>query len=546
MSRSVSSDAVGAVLAVINVENSLWGYDFLTKALCLPNASRHNLKLFANSRRARKDLSMIVMKFGGSSLESGPAIRRVTGIVKSQLASQPLVVVSAMGDTTDILLELAREAERGHSYQAWKGLKELREYHSETAASVSHGGSLQNLDDLLHKYFNSLHRIFVTMEDEGRELTPELRDEIASYGERLSSEVVASALECAGVPSICLDSRQLILTSDQFTHAEPLYWETCAKLRRVIPRASRNRTAVMAGFIGATRTGATTTLGRGGSDLTASIAGAAICADEIQFWKDVDGMLTCSPKLLDGAYRIKSISYREAAAMAQAGAEVLHPETIAPAERQRIPIVVRNSRRPGAEGTRIVSSALPCRNLFKSIAAKQDVTLLEVRLKEDAGNFLEDLLCGRHGVSPELIACSDGAAYLGLRSSDCHDTLQLDMKGCVEVRLHTGRAVLTLVGSQEPASQFSARALVALKNPDAFVVSGPHARFALTVVVPQQDLHKSVEALHREFFAQVDPGMFAKVERQVEAVRGAKSPSPERALVGRPSVIRIQPVLAHS
>ena len=332
---------------------------------------------------------MIVMKFGGSSLESVQAIRRVTHIVKSQLAASPVVVVSAMGKTTDSLLGLAGEAERGHSYLAWKGLKQLWEYHSETAAGVSTGESLERLDKSLHKHFNCLHRLFVTMEDEGGQLTPELKDEIASYGERLSSEVMAAALHCAGVPSIHLDSRQLILTDDQFTHATPLYWETYAKLRRIIPRVAENRTVVMGGFIGATESGMTTTLGRGGSDLTASVVGAGICADEIQIWTDVDGILTCDPKLFNAAYRLRSISYREAAAMARAGAKVLHPETMTPAVRQRIPIVIRNSRRPEVAGTRITASVESCRNQFKSIATKQDVTVLEVRLQGDAGSSRE-------------------------------------------------------------------------------------------------------------------------------------------------------------
>ena len=181
--------------------------------------------------------------------------------------------------------------------------------------------------------------------DEGREVTPALLDEIASFGQRMSSQIVAAALEIGGVPSVHLDARQLILTDSRHTHATPLYWESYANWRE-IPYLGDGRVAVMGGFIGATKDGVTTTLGRGGSDLTASIVGAGISADEIQIWTDVDGMLTCDPRVFQGGYRLRSLSYQEAAALAGSGAKVLHPDTVTPAIRQRIPLVIRNSRRP--------------------------------------------------------------------------------------------------------------------------------------------------------------------------------------------------------
>jgi aspartate kinase len=259
---------------------------------------------------------MIVMKFGGSSLESGEAIHRVTKIVKSQLERKPVVVVSAMGKTTNQLLDLAAEAERGHSYFAWKRLKELQEYHIEETGKVIGGAALESLENSLHKQFTDLCRLIFEMSDEGREFTPALKDEIASLGERVSSEILTAALASAGVNAFHLDSRKMILTDDEYTNATPLYWETYAKIRRVIPVLAFNRTVVMEGFIGATAAGATTTLGRGGSDLTASVVGAGISAEEVQIWTGVDGMLSCDPRAFDGGYRLKCLSYDEAAAMA--------------------------------------------------------------------------------------------------------------------------------------------------------------------------------------------------------------------------------------
>ena len=334
---------------------------------------------------------MIVMKFGGSSLESGEAIHRVTQIVKSELARKPVVVVSAMGKTTNRLLDLAAEAERGHSYFAWQILKELQEYHLEEASKVVSGGALDSLGDSLHRQFTQLCRLIFETSDDGKEFTPALKDEVASLGERVSSEIMAAAMQAAGINSFHLDSRKVILTDDKHTQATPQYWETYAKLRRVIPVLAADRTVVMGGFIGATASGATTTLGRGGSDLSASIVGAGVSAEEIQIWTDVDGMLSCDPRVLQGGYRLKCLSYDEATAMARAGAKVLHSDTVAPAVRQRIPIVIRNSRRPECEGTRITPSAAPCTNPVKSIVCKPDLTILELRRTVATPDLLETL-----------------------------------------------------------------------------------------------------------------------------------------------------------
>src|SRR5271166_2916072 len=220
----------------------------LIRTLCL----LYELSRNVDSRKAGKRFHMIVMKFGGSSLESGEAIGRVTRIVKSQLSRKPIVVVSAMGKTTDRLFELADEAERGHSYFVWKRLKDLQEFHLEEAAKVTGGEVFESLEHSVRKQFSHLCRLIFESTDEGRELTAALRDEIASLGERVSSEIVTAALKSAGIDSIHLDSRKVILTDDKYTQATPLYWESYARLRRSIPYRAEHHTVVMGGFIGAT------------------------------------------------------------------------------------------------------------------------------------------------------------------------------------------------------------------------------------------------------------------------------------------------------
>jgi aspartate kinase len=460
---------------------------------------------------------MIVMKFGGTSVESGDAIARLVDIVNSHLARQPIVVVSAMGKTTNRLLEFAEHARRGDIYLGSKCLDELQDYHFTVASQVASGDALHRIETSLQRSFRDLRVVLFEVADEGREVTPALLDEIASFGERMSSETVAAALESSGVPSVHLDARQMIVTDSRHTQATPLYWESYARLRRAIPYLSDGRVVVMGGFIGATEDGVTTTLGRGGSDLTASIVGAGISADEIQIWTDVEGMLTCDPRVLKGGYRLRSLSYEEAAALAGSGAKVLHPDTVTPAVRQRIPLVIRSSRNPEVEGTRIIAAECPCSNPVKAIACKQDLTVLEIRPKDERAP--EELaaalgeMCSRYGMPAEFLCEKNGTIFLALKSSTSYQNLPIEVDGCVEVRLHPGSAILTLVGEGiDGTSEITARTSAALKQIPVTILSSSFSKLALSLLVPSTEMRRSVEMLHREFFQQIDPAVFAECE----------------------------------
>jgi aspartate kinase len=491
---------------------------------------------------------MIVMKFGGSSVESAEAIARMVGVVRSQLSRRPVVVVSALGKTTDQLLEFAEEARRGGRYVAAKCLDELQEYHFAVAEQVACGAALDWLERSLQRSFRDLRVMLFEVAEEGREFTPALQDEISSFGERMSSEIVTAALESAGVDSIHLDARQLILTDDCHTHAQPLYWGSYAKLRRAIVPLAENRVVVLGGFIGSTEGGATTTLvtttlGRGGSDLTASIVGAGISAEEIQIWTDVDGMLTADPQVLAGGYRLKGISFEEAATMARSGAKVLHPDTVTPAVRQRIPIVIRNSRRPELEGTRITELAPACSNPVKAIISKSDLTVLELRPSaKDAAVNPEALaaalseMCARHGVPAEFVSRTNEAIFLAVkRTARCQD-LPFGLDGCVEVRLHPRAAILSLVGAGITASpEVAARAVCALKQIPNTLVTDVNSKMAVNLIVPRLEMERCVEILHREFFKQVDPAVFVESERETRNEKPETSNYPSGSSVSRPS-----------
>ena len=462
---------------------------------------------------------MIVMKFGGTSVESSDAIARLVGTVNSHLPQRPIVVVSALGKTTNKLLEFAEHARRGELYIASKCLTEVQDHHFEVAAHAANGEALHSLELSLQRSFRDLRVILSEVVDEGREVTPALLDEIASFGERMSGQIVAAALQSGGVPSAYLDARQMILTDDRHTNATPLYWESYAKLRRLLPYLSDGRVVVMGGFIGSTKDGVTTTLGRGGSDLTASIVGAGISADEIQIWTDVDGMLTCDPRVFQGGYRLRSLSYQEAAALAVAGAKVLHPDTVTPAVRQRIPVVIRNSRRPTVEGTRITPAIPPCSNPVKAIACKPDLTVLEIRSKDerDPAALTAALgeMCERYGMPAEFLCQNEGIIFLAFKSSTRYQNLPIELAGCVEVRLHTQSAILTLVGEGiDGTSEIVARSIAALKQIPVSVLSSTRSKLAVSLIVPSTEIERSVELLHREFFKQVDPVVFAECQGQ--------------------------------
>jgi aspartate kinase len=457
---------------------------------------------------------VIVMKFGGSSVASAAAIEWVAGIVKAHIAEQPVIVVSAMGKTTDRLAETLQYAAQGSAYSAWRRLEDLRQYHFQETQRLLGAQAREFLDRRIAPLFRDLHGKLIELE-EGRKLTPDLQDEVLSFGECISSEIVAAALEHAGIPTRHVDSREVIVTDDQFTCATPLCWETYAKLRRTVAVWAREQVVVMGGFIGATGEGIATTLGRGGSDLSASLVGAGIAANEIQIWTDVDGMLTCDPRVLHGGYRLRSLRYEEAEELASAGAKVLCPKTVGPAVRQGIPIVIRNSRHPELEGTHIGPKAAQNPGVVKAIACKSGMTIVHLVVPE-AGILpaitqgLNDLF-ERHQVKVEMVQAQPDGVSFAVQSSAQIPELLHSVDQSVRITVEEQSAVITLVGdsiTSEPSTL--KRALSALlKDTAVRMVSQGGTQRSIRLAVPAEKLTISVENLHREFFRAPDPEIFA-------------------------------------
>ena len=293
---------------------------------------------------------MIVMKFGGTSVESTDAIERIAGIVQGQLARRPVVVVSAMGKTTNKLLAIADAAVDGQRDTGARVTEMIctgfiRRNPRGWASMTKSTRTLRELTELI--------KGLAVM----GEMTLRATDAVSAFGERLSSIIVTARFRSLGIDAVHLDSRTVIMTDRRHTQAAPIFAETYRRLYGTIPGLAAKHVVVMGGFIGSTEDGVTSTLGRGGSDYTASIVGAGIGAQEIQIWTDVDGMLTSDPTILPGGYRVKRCSFAEAAELAYFGAKVLHPATVLPAIEKNIPVLILNSRRPQVEGRWITEEA---------------------------------------------------------------------------------------------------------------------------------------------------------------------------------------------
>jgi aspartate kinase len=449
---------------------------------------------------------MIVMKFGGSSVESAEAIARVAGIVRARLSRNPVVVVSAMGKTTNKLLAIASAAVAGDRDGALGLLDDLRKFHERESADLG-------IDAELDRHFAEITELVKGLAVVG-ELTPRATDAISAYGERLSSIIVAARFNCLRISAVHLDARTVIVTDRRHTQAAPLFAETNRRLQKVIPPLVQDQVVVMGGFIASTEDGVTSTLGRGGSDYTASIVGAGIGADEIQIWTDVDGMLTADPTIFAGGHSVKMCSFAEAAELAYFGAKVLHPATVLPAIEKNIPVRILNSRRPEVEGTLIVSDPPPSSSPIRSIACKRNITLVNIVSTRMlmAHGFLRRIfeVFDRHETPVDMLATSEVSVSLTIDTAGALPKILAELETFSDVTVEHDLAIVCLVGENIRRSEdVAARVFAALKGVNPRMVSQGASQLNISLVVPTSNLPHAVESLHREFFSYPDPAAFA-------------------------------------
>ena len=294
----------------------------------------------------------VVMKFGGTSVQDAAAIRRVCQLVGRRASDRPVLVVSALAKVTDQLMSVGWAAAEGRLETARSILQLLRERHESVAGGLVGGDDYDRLHEEFVPQFDALAPVLSRIAWE-KAFAPHAQDALLGVGEFLSSSLVHAALRSAGVNAVKVDARECIVTDAAHTRATPLWDETNNRLQAIlVPLLKAGQTPVMGGFVGATRDGIPTTLGRGGSDFSASIVGAGLHARRIEIWTDVDGIMTTDPALCVDARRVARMSFDEAAELAYFGAKVLHPATLVPAMRSNVPVWVLNSRNPDCRRNR--------------------------------------------------------------------------------------------------------------------------------------------------------------------------------------------------
>ncbi len=453
------------------------------------------------------------MKFGGTSVEDASAIDRVADIVKGRISQRPFVVVSAMAKVTDQLLAMAAAAGAGDREKALDICRSLRQRHYNAAGELLGTGLHTELHTELGAEFDSLDELLRGISAVG-ELTPRTSDYVVSFGERLSSMVVTAAFLAREIPATLSDARQIIVTDGQHSRAVPQVKEINQRLQiHVKPLLDAARVPVMGGFIGSTREGVPTTIGRGGSDFSAALVGAGLNAERIEIWTDVDGMKTTDPRICADAHRIKVISFEEAAELAYFGAKVLHPATVLPAVEKNIPVLVLNSRNPSNEGTRILAQTPPSNSLFKAIAVKTRITIIEIVSARMlmAHGFLETVfeIFARHRCAVDVVSTSEVSISLTVDSNEAIPQIAADLENLATVKYRGRQAIICLVGEnirEKPG--VAARVFRAIGNINVRMISQGASEINMSVVVDEADAPEAVRRLHAEFFAEVDPEVF--------------------------------------
>jgi len=460
------------------------------------------------------------MKFGGTSVEDTAAMRRTAAIVRGrrERGLQPVVVVSAMAKVTDQLLAAAAAAGRGDKVDALAISSRLRHRHIETANNLLCGDLFTEVEQSIHRRFDSLDDLLRGISAVG-ELTPRTSDKVVSYGERLSSRIVAAAFAQEGLNGAHVDARRCIITDANYGKAIPQEAAIERALAvEVLPLVEAGKTPVMGGFIGANAEGITTTLGRGGSDFTAALIGGGMHAGAIEIWTDVNGIMTTDPRICPDALRVKTISFEEAAEMAYFGAKVLHPATILPAVQKSIPVWVLNSRNAANEGTKITAVAPPCASPFKSIAVKKRLTIIDIvanRMLMTHG-YLKRVfdIFDKYRCVIDMVSTSEVSISVTVDTNERLPDICVELEKIADVKLEGSKALICMVGEDiRGQSGISGRVFSAIRHVNVRMISQGASEINMSFMIEEADVEEAVRALHKEFFSAPDATVFAIEER---------------------------------
>ncbi|MBI2101934.1 lysine-sensitive aspartokinase 3 [Candidatus Woesearchaeota archaeon] len=434
------------------------------------------------------------MKFGGTSVGSAERIRNTAKIVKSNAKKRPVVVVSAVAKMTDALIMLANECREGKGNSALEHIKKI------------HYGILGQLglnNELLEHDMAELENL--ASKSKNKKSDSRLLDCFQSFGERMSSKIVAAQLNKIGVKARAFDSWDLgFLTNSEFGNAEPLE-ASHARIKNSIRKL--DAVPVITGFIGKTENGEITTLGRGGSDYTAAIIGAAVDADEIQIWTDVDGIMSTDPRIVKNAKTLDKISFAEASELAYFGAKVLHPKTILPAMDKGIPVRVLNSFNPKNKGTTILKKSGKNHRAVKAIACKKNVTRINVDSKRMLGayGFLARLfdVFAEHKRSVDVVSTSEVSVSLTIDGNGNLEPILGKLKDIANIDMAKNKAIICVVGEnmrQIPGIAGITFSTLGKDGINVEMISQGASQINITFIVDGKDAEKAVKVLHREYF----------------------------------------------
>ena len=438
---------------------------------------------------------MIVMKFGGTSVGDAERIRQVVEIVRGRLARRPVVVVSAQSGVTNTLIELAGAAVAG--------VADASALRDRLASLIAELGLPE---DLIEDEVDELSALLKGISLVG-DLTPRSLDRMMSFGERCSVRIVAGALGVAGISARPVRSYDLGLLTDSTYGGAEVQRESYDQIPELFAElALGDVVPVVTGFVARDEAGFITTLGRGGSDYSAAIFGAALGAEEIEIWTDVDGVMSADPRLVPESRTLVRMSFKEAAELAYYGAKVIHPATIHPAVRESIPIRVLNTYRPDAAGTLILAGA-GARGGVRAIASKAGITLVHVtslRMLLQHG-FMARLFAvfERHRVVIDMISTSEVSVSLTTDDDGQLEAAAEELREFAEVRVEPDKAILCLVGEGlRDVPDVLERVFATLRREEipVRVVSVGASRVNVSLLVDHADESRAVLCLHREFF----------------------------------------------
>ena len=439
------------------------------------------------------------MKFGGSSLANADRICHVTEIVKTRLDKKPVLLLSAMGDTTDHLLEAGDNALTKGIVQ----LDKIEELHRNTVKELALGDTaLESIIPLLAELRNLLTGISLI-----RELTGKTKDYLVSFGERLSVRIVAAHFESLGIKAKAIDAWDCgFVSNSNFTSADLTEeaWELIpAQLKAP---AESGLLQIVTGFIAKDAEGNITTLGRGGSDLSATMIAAACDAEEVQVWKDVDGILTADPRVVEAARPVASITYEAASELAYYGAQVLHPRAMQPCMRTGTPVLVKNSYNPDAPGTKIEKAPEGKISLVQVVSSKKNVTLVDIVSSRMLGQhgFLAEVfsIFAKFGISIDMVATSEVSVSLTLDTAQDLTALEKELSRIASVEINTGKAIITIIGDVHRSSEILARAFNVCKllGVQIQMISQGASKVNISFIVADKETTEITKGLHAAFF----------------------------------------------